>query len=96
MGLRIGFGAVGTHHRGREGECAHLEDIGVAEHLVEGPGVGGNDFVGVRSAAEVGPLVDGNGNRLGAQRGNALQVLLVVLIFRADLDGRRALPLDER
>jgi hypothetical protein len=44
-----GFGAAGTHDRGCEGECAHLEDIGVAEHFVERAGVGGDGFAGGRS-----------------------------------------------
>src|SRR5579863_10533557 len=69
-GIEYGLGAVGAHHRGRKGECAHLEDVGVAEHFVEGPGVCGDSLVGVWSAAEVSPLVDGDGNRLRAKCGN--------------------------
>ena len=94
--IEDGFSSVLAHHCGREGECAHLEDIGVAEHFVECPCVGRNDLIAIAIAAEVCPLVDGDGNGLRAKSGNALEVFLVVLIFRADLDGRRAFPFKQR
>src|SRR5579871_4129654 len=68
----------------------------MAEHLVERPGVCGNDLVGIRWSANVGPFVQADRHRLGFETGNALEVFLVVLVFYADLRGRGALPFDQR
>src|ERR1700761_6405938 len=63
---------------------------------MEGPRVGRNDLVAVSVATHVSPFVNRNGDRFGTQRWNALQILLVVLIFGTYLYSGRALPFDQR
>ena len=94
-GIEDGFSSVLAHHCGCKSECAHLKDVGVAEHFMESPCVGRDDFVGVAIAAEVSPFINSNRNRFGTERGNALEVFLIVLVFRTHLDGGCAFPFNE-
>src|ERR1019366_7614791 len=67
----------------------------MAKHLVESPGVGGNHFVGIRRSADIRPFVETDRHRLCSEFRDALQILLIVLVFRPDLGRWRSLPLDQ-
>ena len=68
----------------------------MAEHLVEDPGVGRHHLVRVAGRADVRPFVQADRDPLLLEPGDALQVLLVVLVLRPDLRRGLAHPLDER
>src|SRR5579859_8213864 len=67
----------------------------MAKHLVERPCIRRHHLVGVGRGANVSPFVQTDGYRLCFEGRNAFQVLLIMLVFHADLSGGGALPFKE-
>src|SRR5208283_4149325 len=90
------IGSVFADHCGCERECPYLIQVGMAEHLVKSPSVGGDHLVRIWRSADIRPFVETDRYRLCFELGNALQVLLVMLVLHADLRRGCALPFDKR
>ena len=65
----------------------------VTKHFVEGPGIGGHDFVS--AAAVVGVFIQSDGDRFAFERRDADFVFLVGLIFGADVVRGTAHPINQ-